>query len=178
MRTTIASLSLFLLAAVAVGEDRPGTPPLGKDDFLPRALAQTMACARFSDLVENRAADADVKKFGKELWADADEARKKLEKKVEEAGKERKTAVAVGLEKGHQLALARLTVMTGESFDRAYVDQIIRDLEEMNKLMEKHEKSDFDGVRDSVKANKEKVAKHLKRARELQKKVGKPEEKK
>jgi len=173
---TIASLVLVLGAGlVSAQEKEPGkTLPLKARDFLPQALAEVMAVERFSSLVEKRAENKDVKGLADKLLADG----KKCRESLTDIAKGEKVGIFTGLEKRHQLTLGELTLLSANKFDRAYLAQMIRDLEAIDKLMEGQARGGDKPLQNLAKDHRPMWSKHLETARDLQKKVGLPEARK
>lgn len=175
MRPTIASFALLCAAGLALAADKDPTtsPPLKATDFLPQAMAQAMALERFSSLVEKRSEHKSVKELAARLTEDGKACWKGLEKLA--AGE--KVGFLTGLEKNHQLRLGELTLLSGDKFDRAYVAQVVADLEQLDKLMAKQAEGGTKALQDHAKEHGAMWKKDLEAARKVQKEVGLPEAK-
>jgi predicted outer membrane protein len=120
-----------------------------------------------------KANNADVKEFAKDL----NDKSSKCRKKIEDAAKESKVGVLLGLEKGRQATLAKLALKTGEDFDKGFLVQVISDLSDSCKLMKEHKDSDNKTIKAICDGSMKDCKDGLERARKLQAKIGKPAEK-
>lgn len=163
MRLMSYALALAALATPAFAADDKKD---AKGDFLTQALGNALSLEKFSALALTKANNSDVKDLAKDINSKAIKCRDKLVA----AAKERKTGLVLGLEKDRQATLAALALKTGDDFDRGFLDQVIKDLDDSCKTM-KNEKSDKykSIITDSSKDCKE----GLERARKLRAKLGK-----
>lgn len=163
----------LVLSAIACGainaEDK--TPVITESSYLTKALQHTTALERFSSLATTKAKDADVKEFATKLHDRAKECRVKFE----EIGKESKVGLVVGLEKKRQAALADLATRSGDDFDRAYLAQVISDLEQVRTDMKGHDKFSDTKLKDAGSGTCKHCEECLEKAKKLQTRIGKPE---
>lgn len=172
MRLTIASLALLCAVGPISAADEKD-PKIGWASFLPLAIDDALACQRFSSLADKRASSTKVKEFAKKLEADSETCWKELSKAAE--GK--KVGILAGLQKGSQARLVRLTSLSGEQFDREYIDAVINKLVSIQAGMKGQEKTDVESIGKFVKDRQKSVDEHLETARKIQKDVGTVERK-
>ena len=136
MRPTLCALALVAILSPARGADPK--PSLSKDGFLITAMATSNSLKKFSELAVKKTEDKDLKDFASGLSEKATDCRDKLTKFANEA----KIGLVAGPEKGRQAAYASMALKTGTDFDRAYLDQIIKDLEDGCMVMKKADKEE------------------------------------
>jgi putative membrane protein len=186
MRSTFRTLGL--LAAVgllAVGfrfagaddkknDDKKSddTKPLTEPEFIGKTIDANLTEINLANLAKKLSTNDDVKKYADHLIADHE----KLDKMALDLANKKKVAVATGLSPQQREAWAKLSALSGKDFDRQYADMMVKDHEEAVKMFERCEKDTKD---DAVKKLCEdalpKLRDHLKEAKSLQDKIGKPE---
>jgi predicted outer membrane protein len=174
MRMMVSTLALVACTIAVLAADKADKKPeVKKDSFLTQALGNALSLERFSALAMTKANNADVKEFAKDLNEKAVKCRKKLE----DAAKESKTGVLLGLEKGRQAKLVKMGVMTGETFDKEFIAQVISDLSAHCKLLKDNKDSDNKTIKAICADSMKDCQDGLDRANKLQAKIGKPAEK-
>ncbi|HYG54796.1 MAG TPA: DUF4142 domain-containing protein [Burkholderiales bacterium] len=124
-------------------------------DLLTRMAQSDMAEIEAGKLAAKNASSPEVKKYGEHMVQEHS-------KMLEEGGK---LAKAKGVtppsapDKKHQAALKKLEGLSGEEFDRRFMQQMVRDHEEAMKLGERVAKNAKDS---ELKAHAEKAAPHIK----------------
>jgi putative membrane protein len=130
-----------------------------------RALAQgNMAEVEAGEIAQKNASSEEVKKFARQMVEDHG---KMLE---EQQGLAKKKGVAMPKDAGkeHRTQLRKLAKLSGEQFDRAYMDDMVKDHEKDLKLVQEAQKNAKDP---ELKAAVEKAApviqKHLEMAKQI-----------
>jgi len=172
-------LSLALAALLVPGlraqdKKRTDTPavklPASDVEFLPWAISCSVAQTRYAELAEKRAHDADVKEFARRLAADHQECTGKLL----DFAKDLKLAVVAGVEKDQRETENRLSRLTGNDFDKAYLRAVIDDHEKGIRIARSRIKGDSKAeLKNYLEKGVEKMEAHLKEARRLLEKVEK-----
>jgi putative membrane protein len=143
--------TLFALAAGIVGFAL--TCPTWADDtkdksdnkFVMEAASGGMLEVKLGKLASDRAANADVRKFGERMVTDHTKANKDLMAVAEKKG----IKLPTELLKKHQEALDKFKDLKGAEFDRTYMTSMVKDHEED---VEEFTKEAKDGHDDDVKA--------------------------
>jgi putative membrane protein len=177
VRICCALLALAVIVPVAPAQDtkRPiEKKEFNKDNPLDKEFLVAMhscgnASGRCIALVENRTASDEVKAFAKKLKEDHDA----LGKKLADTLKAHKLVTVAGLDKDVNEKITALGKLEKGDFDKEFLKHTIEGHEKVIKMAE-HQKAK--GTEKDITAFAEEVLTtmrdHLKKAKELQKKVG------
>lgn len=117
-------------------------------------------------LAQQKAASDEVKKFGQHMVQDHG----KMLDEIKQLAEKKNATIASGPNKEHRAAMKKLQAMSGESFDRAYMDQMVKDHKKALKLVQDTAKNAKDA---ELKAAAQKavpeIQEHLKMAQDLSK---------
>ena len=125
------------------GPDRtslPGTPEANvtpdndpkPGDFWAAAASGGMAEVELGKLASTKAQNAEVKKFAQMMIAD----HTKTNEELKALASQKNVALPGGLDSKHQFTMQSLQGLSGEEFDRAYVDAMVKDHEETIRLFQ------------------------------------------
>jgi putative membrane protein len=120
----VAMAVCLWLAASAFAGQRQGTSP--DQAFVKKAVVGGLAEVQLGKLAVEHAASPDVKQFGQRMVQDHSKANQELMALV----KTKAISVPTALDQKHQKAAARLAKLHGAAFDRAYLQQMVKDHEE------------------------------------------------
>ena len=104
------------------GEDK-GKLTSGDRKFLTQALRDNMAEVELGKLAGEKASSDSVKQFGKRMVDDHGMAVADLKKLAEDKG----VMVSTDMDSTHKKLYDRLSKLSGAQFDRAYVDEMVKD---------------------------------------------------
>jgi putative membrane protein len=121
------AICLWVAASALAGQRPPASPD---QTFLQKAAVGGLAEVQLGKLAAEHAASPDVKQFGQRMVADHDKANRELMAVVEPKG----IAVPTGLDRKHRQTADRLAKLHGAAFDRAYIQEMVRDHEADVKL--------------------------------------------
>jgi len=119
----VLAASCLCLAAAARAADAPA---LTDPQFVMKASASDLAEVNLGKLAADRAAAADVKKFGQHMVMDHTMSSKEMLTLADR----KKMPVAQQMDQEHQDATAKLAKLQGAEFDRAYMAMMVKDHEE------------------------------------------------
>jgi putative membrane protein len=94
--------------------------------FVKKAVVGGLAEVQLGKLAVEHAASPNVKQFGQRMVDDHGQANRELMTLVEQKG----IAVPTALDRKHQQEADRLAKLQGTAFDRAYIQQMVKDHEE------------------------------------------------
>ena len=94
--------------------------------FVKKAVVGGLAEVQLEKLAVEHAASPDVKQFGQRMVGDHGNANRELMALVEQKG----IAVPTALDQKHRKEADRLAKLQGAAFDRAYIQQMVKDHEE------------------------------------------------
>ena len=97
--------------------------PSGDRKFVTEALKGGMAEVELGKLATEKASNAAVKQFGQRMAADHGKAGEELKKLAQDKGIDPPTT----LDSKHQKLRDRLAKLSGAEFDRAYMDEMVKD---------------------------------------------------
>ena len=129
MSATVALAPAWGLAqssAPATGKttsDKSGKLASGDRKFVMEALEGNMAEVELGKLASERASNDAVKQFGKRMVDDHGKAEEELKKLAQDKG----LTPPAELDKKHTRLRDRLAKLSGAEFDRAYVDEMVKD---------------------------------------------------
>lgn len=143
-------------------------PSSGDSEFMMKAAQGGMAEVELGKLASEKAANAEVKKFGQMMMEDHSNANTEL--KALAAKKSVTLPTDVGSE--HKATMDKLKNLSGAEFDKAYVEAMVKDHE---KDVSEFEKQSTDAKDADVKAFATKtlptLKKHLEKIKEIQSKM-------
>jgi putative membrane protein len=116
------AVCLWLAASVFAGQ-RQGTSP--DQTFVKKAVVGGLAEVQLGKLAVEHAASPDVKQFGQRMVQDHSKANQELMALV----KTKAISVPATLDQKHQKGADRLAKLHGAAFDRAYIQQMVKDHE-------------------------------------------------
>ena len=132
---------------------------------LTRANRAEVALGR---LAEQKAASDDVKKFGKHMVDD----HSKMLDQGEKIAKSKNVEPPSGPDKKQQTSQKKLEGLSGEQFDRAFMQQTVKDHEQALKLVKQAaQKASDPELKAMAKEAEPEMQKHLKMARDLSSKA-------
>lgn len=127
----LGAMALFVIGGAAVAQERgdaappPGRTALNETDrlFIKEASISGLAEVRLGKLAVEKGGSVEVKQFGQRMVDDHGRANNKL---VQLAGVKGIT-VPAELPAAQKEQIQRLSGLSGEAFDRAYMEQMIKD---------------------------------------------------
>jgi len=171
-------LVLALLSSLAVftqvSADEQGSKAVSDEQFVQKATASGMAEVELGKLGVQQAMSEDVKKFSQQMVDDHTKANKELSS----LAATKKFTAATSVEKAHQDAHDKLSKLKGADFDRAFMDQMVKDHEEAVALFTAKSQDAKDADLKTFATNTlPKLKEHLKMARDLAGKRGSDKDK-
>jgi putative membrane protein len=137
--------------------------------FIVEAAAGGMAEVELGRLATQKASRSEVKEFGQMMVDDHGKANDKLMKIAQEKG----LAAPHALKPDAKEAQDRLSKLSGEAFDRAYMQHMVKDHQKDIALFRKHSTGASDSdVKQFASATLPNLEKHLRRAQEIVQLVG------
>jgi putative membrane protein len=131
-RTLIAFLAAALVAAPAMAgaqapggskSDPKGTLAESDRKFVMEAARGGVAEVELGKLAGERASNDAVKQFGQRMVTDHGKANEELK----ELAQQKKLTLPTGLDSKHRKLHDRLSKLSGAEFDRAYVEEMVKD---------------------------------------------------
>ena len=113
----------WVATSVFAGQRRQASPDQA---FVKKAAVGGLAEVQLGKLAVEHAASPDVKQFGQRMVNDHEKANQELMAVVEPKG----IAVPTALDRKHRQAADRLAKLHGPAFDRAYIQQMVKEHEE------------------------------------------------
>lgn len=168
--TTVRFLftSIILLCLIAFGRSihAQDAKKMDKRDMqtMSRMAQADMAEIAAGRLAAQKASSEEVKKYGQHM---VDEHSKMLDE-GKQLAQSKGVKPPAGPDKKHQSALKKLQGLSGAQFDRQYMDQMVKDHQEVLKLAQKAAKEAKDP---EVKAHAEKGAPHIQEHLDQAKKI-------
>jgi putative membrane protein len=169
-----AALAAFLVAALpAVAQNKSGgkdARPAKQDMQAIQKIAQAnMAEVETGKVALEKASSGEVKKFAQHMVDDHGKMLQETQQMAQSMGMK----VPAAPDAKHQAALKMLQGLSGDQFDRRYMNQMVKDHEDTLKLLKKTST----GAKDpDLKAAAQKAApdvqEHLKMAKEIQSSLG------
>lgn len=168
---TIAALAMagamFTAAAPIHAADTQASPEVRS--FLEEAAMGGMAEVELGKLAQARAGDKQVKQFGKRMVADHGKANAALKKLAAKKG----ITLPTGIGPDHTAMRNQLAELSGEEFDKAYVDGMKKDHAKDIAAFEQAAESSPDAdVRSFAKRTLPTLRAHAKQVGQLEKTVG------
>jgi len=134
----IGTVALLMSGSGAFAQQTPPVKPMGDQGstkavndkkpspdqhFVTDAAVGGMAEVELGKLAADKAANADVKKFGQRMADDHGKANDEL--KV--LAQSEKITLPSAIDAKHKATIDRLSKLSGEAFDRAYVEEMLKD---------------------------------------------------
>ena len=167
-RACILGLAVVVASAVSTVVGGQKSQSLDRD-FLIQAASANHAEIAINQLAYKKAVSTPVKDFADMLVKDHQSAYDQLAELL----KNRKLGVVTGLEKNTKDTLDRLGKLEGKDFDREYLQCMIREHKNAVALFEGQANNGKEAdIREYAKRLLPSLQKHLKKAQELNKKVG------
>jgi putative membrane protein len=113
----------WLATSAFAGQRQPASPD---QTFIKKAAVGGLAEVQLGKLAVEHAASPDVQQFGQRMVNDHEKANRELMAVVEPKG----IAVPAALDRKHRQVADRLAKLRGPAFDRAYIQQMVKDHEE------------------------------------------------
>jgi putative membrane protein len=166
--TRILFTSIILLFLIAFGRSvhAQDAKKMDKRDMqaLSRMAQADMAEIATGKLAAQKASSDEVKKYGQHM---VDEHSKMLDE-GKQVAQSKGVKPPAGPDKKHQSAMKKLQGLSGAGFDRQYMDQMVKDHQQVLKLAQREAK---DGKDPEVKALAEKGAPHIQQHLDEAKKI-------
>ena len=126
MKTQIVSVLAFssLLTIPLVTQQGTANRLTGSDEtFVTKAAQGNMAEIQLGQLAEKNASSTAVKDFGKRMVTDHN----KLESQLQKVATDEHATLPTALNAKDQATVDQLSKLTGPAFDRAYINDMVRD---------------------------------------------------
>jgi putative membrane protein len=120
----VAIAACLWLAASAFAGQPPQVIP--DQPFIDKAVVGGLAEVQLGKMTAEKAASPEVKQFGQRMLQDHSKANQELMALV----KTKAISVPTALDQKHQEEADRLATLQGAAFDRAYIQQMVKDHEE------------------------------------------------
>ena len=118
----VAAIGLAPAVTFAQAPDKSKVPS-GDKKFVTEAAEGNLAEVELGKLASEKAANDAVKQFGQRMVGDHGKANEELAKLAQDKG----VSTPSGLDSKHQKLRDRLAKLSGAAFDRAYVDEMVKD---------------------------------------------------
>ena len=165
-RQSIAALGLGLTLALAAGgvqaQDKKNVDSASKS-FIKSAIEGNLAEVDVGKLAQEKGQSAEVKKFGQMLVSDHGKANEQARTAAKSVDVDPPTGSSL-MEKG---TYAKLKVLSGDSFDKSFIDSMVSDHQSDIKDYQK-ESAKSDPVGQYAKESLPTLQKHLKEAQRIQ----------
>jgi putative membrane protein len=147
-----------------------GKTSMSKQDakLLEELARANMAEVALGKLAEQKASSDDVRKFGKHM---VDDHAKMLDQGGKIA-KSKNVEPPTAPDNKQQASQKKLESLSGEQFDRAFMEQMVKDHEQALKLVNRAQKASDPELKAMAQEAAPEVEQHLKMARELSSKSG------
>lgn len=160
----VTGIGCWLAVLPAAADDKKETKDSGDRHFAMKASAAGMAELNLSELAVRFARSPAVKQFAQRMVADHTRANLELT----QLANGRSMALAKGMDEKHQKMYDKLKTLSGEEFDGAYMEGMVKDHEEAVKLFEQESK---EGKDEAIKTWASQLTpifkRHLEMAREV-----------
>ena len=175
--TAVAALAMACAPAVTFAQTTPAAEkraadksamPSSDKKFVTEALKGGMAEVELGKLATEKASNDAVKQFGQRMVDDHGKAGEELKKIAQDKGIETPTA----LDSKHQKLRDRLAKLSGPQFDRAYVDEMVKDhRKDVKEFQREAEKAKDPDVKSFASKTLPTLQDHLKQIESLQTQV-------
>jgi len=162
---TILALALTAQAAPTNDTSRDRTTNVNQDQkFVEMAVTSGMAEVKLGQLATKQAKSTEVKQFAQHMVEDHSKANKELAAIVEK----KQLNVRREIGQAHSRLAERLSSLQGGAFDRAYMDQMVKDHEKAVRLFQDQAKNGSDPeLRQFAEQTLPKLKEHLQMARKV-----------
>lgn len=123
IRVTGMVAMLALATAAPARTSHEATGSVDPKAFIKEAAVGGMAEVRLGKLAQERASSDDVKDFGKRMVED----HTKVNQDLQALAAQKKVELPTDLDAKHQALYDRLSKLSGEAFDRAYMQEMLAD---------------------------------------------------
>jgi putative membrane protein len=173
-------LTVAALAGVVLAQDQRGgtrdekgaavsSQALTDKDFVNKAGVGGMAEVKFGQIAADKAASADVKRFGQHMVTDHTKANNELKEICTRKGLD----LPKQLDAKHQQMLERLEKLSGREFDREYMKMMVDGHKEMMELFEAASRDPLDPALKTFAAKTlPTIKEHYDMARQIHDKLG------
>jgi putative membrane protein len=178
MSATVIPIFVFVMALLVpfrlalAGESEQGTSPKvsrAEANFLKEAAEGGLMEVELGKLATEKAASSQVKDFGKRMQQDHGKAAKELEQIAAKKGVD----LPKQLEGKHKSTVEKLSKLSGEKFDREYMETMINDhKEDVEKFQRETEKGKDPDIKTFAGKQLPTLKKHLELARATGQQVG------
>lgn len=166
---TTSSTAAMAPGATTMGPAMASTSAMATGGgFASEAARAGMLEVKLADLALQKSNNSDVKSFAREMKQDHTQADQKLEQAVGSSGQ-----LPINLNADQQQQVSSLESKSGTAFDRAYADQAVQDHQKAVSLFQSASTSaPTEQLRNYASQTLPTLKDHLKRAQQLQSKVG------
>ena len=155
--------------ATSASQDQPGSQSRSDRQFIDKAVNDGLAEVKLGQLASEKASNPEVKQFAQRLVQDHTKANTQLKQIAQAEG----VRVEDDLESKHRKVQDRLSKLSGEAFDRAYMEHMVEDHQKAVKLFEKQSKDASNPqVKQFASSTLPTLQEHLREAQRLQAEVG------
>jgi putative membrane protein len=159
------ALPTFILGLSAAQEGKKGSD----EEFLKEAASDGMLEVKLGQLADAKAANAEVRKFGRRMVTDHTKANQDLMTVAKKIG----VAIPKEMNARHQALVQKLQDLKGADFDRAYMGEMVKDHQHAVKVFTEQAKAaQNEEVRAFAGRTLPHLQEHLQMAREVATKVG------
>ncbi len=124
-RLMTTAIVLFFMLFINLAAVSANDAPVSEQDkeFVKKAAMGSMLEVQLGKIAQEKAASQDVKDFGQRMVNDHSQANDKLK----EIAKEIHVSLPKELDKKHQRTIDKLSQLSGEEFDREYMNNMVKD---------------------------------------------------
>lgn len=156
--------------AAQTSKDRPGnTLPAGSAAFVKSAAEGGQAEVDLATTAESRSSNSQVKSLAETIHRDHEAANAELKTLAEK----KNVTLPTSISKTHQATANRLSKLSGAAFDKAYVDEMVKDHRADIATFQKHKTDADPDVAAWVNKTLPTLQNHLTMALDAQKAIGK-----
>lgn len=149
--------------------DESKSTPRSDRSFIQKAADDSVAEVKLGELASEKASNTQVKQFAQRMVRDHGKAKDQLQP----IASAQQVRIEENLEPEHQRVHDRLSNLSGEAFDRAYMDYMVEDHQKAVKLFQQHSQSASDPqVKQFASSQLPILQEHLREAQRLQREVG------
>jgi putative membrane protein len=119
----VAALAISAAPALAASSSKHGKKATTDQSFEKDAALGGMEEVELGNLAKQKASNSDVKQFGDRMVTDHSKANDQLK----QVAKEKNIPLPTSLDAKHQAVVDRLSKLSGDSFDKAYMREMLTD---------------------------------------------------
>jgi putative membrane protein len=169
LNVVIFALALLLPGGIALGAGQSDKVPSAEAKFIKDAAEGGIMEVELGRLAAEKAASAQVKEFGKRMEQDHSKANKELE----QLAAKKNIDLPKQLDGKHKAEVDRLAKLSGEKFDREYMQAMIKDhKEDVAKFQREAEKGKDPDIKQFASQTLPTLKKHLELAQTTGQQVG------